>query len=379
MSPFADEQVQANRGPCSVSRRRFLRKSAAVIASTLIGPAHASNSQPQPKIPRWRGFNLTELAGGDRRQRYKETDFVWMAEWGFNFARLPCSYWAWSSKERWMTISEVGLQPLDRAINLGQQHGVHVNLCLHRIPGYCVNASTIEPDQLFDSPRDSMERALAAAAYHWELLAKRYKGIPGQQLSFDLINEPPFMTDQSRYVEIANKLIDRIRAVDPERLIFADGADLGQTPVIGLANRGITQSTRGYLPKAVSHYKATWVPANEFESLSKPAWPLTDRNGVVWDREKLLTELILKWQPLEKMGVPIHVGEWGCFNKTPHNVCLAWMRDLLGLWKGAGWGWSTWNLRGNFGIVDSDRSDVVYENFHGHRLDREMLELLRVN
>ena len=54
------------------------------------------------------------------------------------------------------------------------------------------------------------------------------------------------------------------------------------------------------------------------------------------------------------------------------------MRDLLALWKDAGWGWSMWNLRGAFGIVDSERADVRYESFNGHKLDREMLELLIV-
>ena len=363
------------------NRRRFLQGSAAAIASALapIDNAEAYGNQIRPKIPRWRGFNLTELASGERHQRYEESDFAWMADWGFNFARLPCSYWAWSTKENWMTISEAALQPLDRAVNLGRRYGIHVNLCLHRIPGYCVNAGSLEPDRLFDSTSESMERALVAAAFHWEFLAKRYKDIPSDQLSFDLLNEPPFMTDQSRYVYVANRLIDTIRTVDPERLIFADGADLGQTPVFGLANRGVVQSTRGYLPKSVSHYTATWVPPNEFESMGQPAWPLTDAKGATWDLEKLRAELIQKWQPLEKMGVPVHVGEWGCYNKTPHDICLAWMRDLLALWKEAGWGWSMWNLRGAFGIVDSGRSDVTYENFRGRRLDREMLELLRAN
>ncbi|SDJ64628.1 MULTISPECIES: glycoside hydrolase family 5 protein [Bradyrhizobium] len=365
------------------NRRGFLQRSVGAIVSTvaypLIKPAQASDGQSQPKIPRWRGFNLTELAGGERRQRYEEADFAWMAEWGFNFARLPCSYWAWSTKEHWMTISEAALQPLDRAIILGRRYGVHINLCLHRIPGYCVNNGAVEPDRLFDSPPDSMERALSAAAYHWKYLAKRYKDVSSDVLSFDLLNEPPFMTDQSRYVTIADRLIDAIRAVDPHRLIFADGADLGQTPVVGLANRSIVQSTRGYLPKAISHYTATWVPPNEFESLGQPTWPLIDTRGSTWDRQRLRVELIEKWQPLERLGVPIHVGEWGCFNKTPHDVCLAWMRDLLGLWKEAGWGWSMWNLRGTFGILDSGRSDVTYETFRGHRLDRAMLELLRSN
>ena len=40
-------------------------------------------------------------------------------------------------------------------------------------------------------------------------------------------------------------------------------------------------------------------------------------------------------------------------------------------------GWSLWNLKGSFGILDSGRDDVDYEDFHGHRLDRAMLDLLR--
>jgi endoglucanase len=55
------------------------------------------------------------------------------------------------------------------------------------------------------------------------------------------------------------------------------------------------------------------------------------------------------------------------------------MSDLLALWKEAGWGWALWNLRGPFGIIDSDRSDVAYENLDKHKLDRKMLELLIAN
>ncbi|MGD1032355.1 MAG: glycoside hydrolase, partial [Opitutaceae bacterium] len=85
---------------------------------------------------------------------------------------------------------------------------------------------------------------------------------------------------------------------------------------------------------------------------------------------------IEKWRPLTDRGAPVHVGEWGCYIHTPHDVCLAWMGDQLALWKEAGWGWSMWNLRGEFGILDSNRADVAYEDFRGHKLDRKMLELL---
>lgn len=342
-------------------------------------PTVSPTPVPQPKFPRRRGFNLTELTGGRRGQCFVKADFEWMAEWGFDFARLPLSYWAWSRPERWLEIDEAALAPIDEAIAWGREFGVHINLNFHRIPGYCVNGREQEPAQLFDSPRESMEQALTAATHHWRFFAKRYRGIPSQQLSFDLFNEPPFMPDQSRYVEIARTLVATIRAEDPQRLIVADGADIGQTPVLALADLGLVQSTRGYLPKMVSHYTATWVPVAEFESTEPPVWPMVDRAGVRWDREKLRAELITKWEPLTKLGVPVHVGEWGCFNRTPHAAMLGWMGDLLALWQEAGWGWSMWNLRGAFGVVDSGRDDVKYESFRGHKLDRALLELIRAH
>ncbi len=357
-----------------MTRREFLGVSAGAL---LLGPGCAGVAAGrQPRIPRWRGFNLTAMAGGRGPREFVESDFQWMAEWGFNFARIPLSYWAWSSPKDWMTINPDALKPLDRAIELGRQHGIHMSLGFHRIPGYCINGRDREPYQLFDSPRDSMLRALEAAKHHWRFFAERYRGIPSSRVSFDLLNEPPFMADQSRYVEIAKALIATIREATPERLIFANGADIGQTPVLGLIDEGIVQSSHDYQPKMVSHYKAKWVPAAEFESLDKPTWPMVDKHGVLWDKEKLRAEEITKWKPLTDRGAPVHIGEWGCFTQTPHDVCLAWMADQLALWREAGWGWSMWNLRGGFGVVDSGRADVRYEDFRGHKLDRRMLELL---
>jgi len=365
-----------------MNRRDFLMTSAVATAAALLPgaaslPAATAPARPQPRIPRWRGFNLTELARGVRGQSFHEEDFAIMAGWGFDFARLPMSYWSWSDVHDWMRIDEPALAPIDRALDYGRQYGIHLNLNFHRIPGYCVNGREQEPFQLFGSPRADLERALEAAVHHWRFFARRYKDVPSSRLSFDLFNEPPFMPDQQRYVEIARTLIAAIRAESPDRLIFVDGADIGQTPVLDLIDDGVVQSTRGYLPKMVSHYTATWVPANEFESLAEPTWPMVAANGERWDREKLRHELIEKWRPLTSRGAPVHVGEWGCFTQTPHPAMLGWMTDLLALWKEAGWGWSMWNLRGGFGVLDSGRPDVKYESFRGHQLDRALLELLR--
>jgi endoglucanase len=194
-------------------------------------------------------------------------------------------------------------------------------------------------------------------------------------LSFDLLNEPPAVAEE-KYAKAVEAAVRAIRSEDTDRLIIADGLRWGGSPVLSLVKLGIAQSTRGYEPSRVSHYKADWVKGAD--RWPEPTWPL-EENGRQWNKERLKRERILPWKELEAKGVGVHVGEWGAHHFTPHAVTLAWMRDQLALWKEAGWGWALWNLRGSFGVLDSGRADVNYEDFRGMKLDREMLDLLRAN
>lgn len=375
--------------------RRLFVRDLALLSAAAISPQKpaltraagaAADDLTAAHIPRWRGFNLQGRFGWPGHPydgpAFEEFDFATMVEWGFDFARLPLSYWTWGSREDWTLIREEPLQQIDRAVALGKQHGIHININFHRIPGYGINQRELEPADLFTGATSQREKALTAAKFHWQAFARRYKGIPNRELSFDLINEPPKMRSyegalEERYVEIVNALVGAIREIDPHRLIFADGMNIGQAPVVGIVNLGLVQSTRGYQPKAVSHYTATWVPKDEFETFNPPTWPLTDDQGQVWDRARLQREYIDLYKVITEKGAQVHVGEWGCFNKTPHEVALAWMTDCLAVWKQAGWGNALWNFRGAFGVMDSERADVQYEDFRGHKLDRKMLELLR--
>ncbi|MHB1307378.1 MAG: glycoside hydrolase family 5 protein [Limisphaerales bacterium] len=362
-----------------LTRRHFLVASASglgaltVAAATLLRAAEVVHA-PLPeasarKLPRWRGFNLlekfTRRDGGN--PAFREQDFAWMAEWGFNFVRLPLSYHCWSDPADWLKMREDELRHIDQAVEFGKLYGIHVCINFHRAPGYCVNPPA-EPKDLWTD-----EEALAAAGHHWRAFARRYRGVVNRQLSFDLLNEPNDQPEAT-YVRVAGRLVEAIRAEDPDRLIIADGLRWGNTPVPGLIPLGVGQSTRGYQPMRVSHHGASWVNGQNWP---EPSWPLTLKEGDVWDKDRLRREQIAPWKALEKQGVGVHVGEWGAFQKTPHPVALVWMRDCLDLWKEAGWGWALWNFRGSFGILDSGRTDVRYDDWRGHKLDRAMLELLR--
>ena len=356
----------------AMNRRQFLTSAACAGAAAALSnlPLVAAEKAPNSAhLPLWRGFNLLEKftfrEGGN--PAFQEDDFRRMTDWGFNFARLPMSYRCWVGTD-WLQFREEDLKHIDQAVAFGRRHRVHVNINFHRAPGYCVNP----PKEPLDLWTD--EKALDVCSQHWGVFAKRYKGISNSEVSFDLLNEPPDIKEES-YVRVATRLVQAIRSEDPNRLVIADGLRWGREPVHGLVELGVAQSTRGYEPMQISHYKANWV--NGSDTWPEPTWPLRPGQKDEVNKQTLKEKGILPWKKLEAKGVGVHVGEWGTFNRTPHKVTLAWMRDCLDLWREAGWGWALWNLRGSFGVMDSDRADVDYETVQGHKLDREMLKVLQ--
>lgn len=335
---------------------------------------------PKNALPRWRGFNLLEMYTVGGNAPFVEDDFRWISDWGFDFVRLPLSYTHWTVDDDPFQIEKngPGLDRLDQAIEFGERYGLHVCLNLHRAPGYCVNPERREP---FDLWRD--DEAVEAFAWHWRTLARRFRGIGAERLSFDLLNEPPRpwphftgRFSRVRHERVMRRAVSAIQETDPGRLIIIDGLNYGRQtcPELGdLSN--VAQSCRAYEPFELSHYRANWVPRGG--RWRCPAWPLRrDHLGRRWNRERL-ERVYAPWVDLIERGVGVHCGEAGCYQYTPHDVFLAWFHDVLDVLTGHGIGWALWNFRGPFGVLDSARVDVVYEDWHGHALDRELLALLQ--
>jgi endoglucanase len=331
--------------------------------------AAGANQLPEPspkKLPLWRGFNLLEKFNG-RNDPFHRQDFEWIAELGFNFVRLPMDYRMWTENNDWTKFREPTFKEIDEALKFGKEYGVHVCLNFHRAPGYTV----AQPPET--KPVWSDDEALRVCALHWTRFAKRYQGVPNRNLSFNLFNEPPKLEPET-YRRVVSHLVEAIREHDKERLIICDGREWGNVAPTELAGLGVAAATRGYRPSLVSHYKASWVKGAD--QWPEPTWPVKE-GDTPWNRETLQERQIDPWKKLEAQGVGVMVGEFGAFNKTPHKVALAWLRDDLDLWKQAGWGWALWNFGGGFGVLDSGRADVKYEDWRGQKLDRAMLELLQ--
>ena len=415
--------------------RRALLKSAAAMASAAVFPSGlllngfagfafpgsgATESKPTPpaKNPRWYGFNLLEYFSTDadwmKYFPYKndgmflEDDFRWIRDWGFNWVRLPMDYRFWTAADL-ITINEKQVEPVDRAIHLGEKYGIHVNVCLHRAPGLCILDTmnekltgigvTKEKTDVFTDPH-----TLDAFVHQWTFFADRYKGIPSQRLSFNLVNEPIVLPTADEiaelqrsgsirtidffnperlqrhakdYTRVGKAAADAIRQHDPERMVITDGYPGGGLPIPDLAATGMLQSCHTYNPIQLTHHQCEWVRGVLTGAEPLPTWPLKDDKGkVVCDRQTLAT-LFHPWSELATQGIPIHFGEMGCYKHTPPDVVLAWFDDTLDILSTLNSGWALWNFRGPFGVLDTERSGTKFEDWHGHKLDRPLLALLQ--
>ena len=284
-------------------------------------------SVAQTVLSRWRGFNLLDMFTMRSKGDFSEDDFRWIQDFGFDFVRFPSCYRLWIEDGDDYKIHEPMLAKLDRGIELANKYGLHVSLNFHRGPGYSVNREFTEPHNLWKD-----KTALDAFCFHWQLMAKRYKGISKDKLSFDLINEPPSIGNRmsrADHERVVRTTVKAIRDINPDRIVVADGISYGNITAPELVDLGIGQSTRAYQPMFISHYGASWVNSRNFPD---PAWP-----GNGWDRKRL-EQHYQKWADLAKMGAGVHCGEGGAYNKTPHKVVLAWLRDVLEILTGHGIG-----------------------------------------
>lgn len=375
----------------SLNRRTLLTLAgagAAAAALPSVVPAAESRQGKNP-LPRWRGFNLTNFfqafSGGEQGDcMVREDDCKWIRDWGFDYIRLPMDYWLWIESD-WrktkklepddvMKISEAVLEKVDRTVDLVRKCGLHLSLNFHRAPGYCINNPEREPFVLWTD-----KRAEDAFVHHWDVFAKRYRGVPAKDLSFNLVNEAPgpragYMTRED-YRRVMARATEAIRRMSPDRIVIIDGLSVGNDVVTEMIPTKVAQSVHAYTPAGISHYRASWV--DKKGTFPEPTWPLKDKNGKVQYDRAALEKKYAPWGKLARDGIGVHCGEAGCYSKTPYPVFLAWFEDVMDILKGHDIGYALWNFRGSFGILDSGRTDAEYVDWHGHKLDKQLLAMLQ--
>lgn len=335
----------------------------------------------------WRGVNLIDLFSTSARwsevfpihpDGIQEADVAALADLGLTYARIPLSYLWFGTGRYSRAIDPDRLELVDRVVALGRKHGIHLCLALHRAPGYCVNSGSHfdipEPGDLFvDGDRQALFRE------YWTTFARRYADIPPEDLSFNLLNEPPEM-DDAVFERVFGRAAEEVWRETPERLIVLEGWDAGLRPpprAWAMHPRVVT-SVHLYKPFAITHHRAPWVAPTAEE----PAWPLTTnlgsalRDGYVplpgetsatWD-EAAIERLLRPWFDIVDAGGAVHVGEMGAYSAAPRDVRIAWLAATLKVLSAHDVGWALWNLRGPFGLTSAPTGPIA--------VDRDLLAVL---
>lgn len=321
------------------------------------------------------GFNFQWMASWNPDQRpgpadEKALDFL--AEYGFNFARMPIDYRFWTCDFDYFHPDESTFTYIDQYLHACLSRGIHMSLNLHRAPGYCTNRNDLEQHNLWVD-----EIAQQAFLFLWETFALRYRDVPGNALSFDLINEPPNPGQhgmrRENHAVLVRRTVAAIRAIDPQREIIIDGLGGGYLAIPELASLGVTHSGRGYHPMPVSHHGAGWW--SDHARAPEPKYPGLRWQGRQWDRAAL-RDSYRAWRDVEKRGTKIHIGEFGCFKHTPNEIAMRWLADLLGVFREFGWGYAMWQFQGPFGIIEHGRPGARFETLGGYNVDRRLLDLM---
>lgn len=327
----------------------------------------------------WYGFNvlwLFSLGRGDFEVNpgfvhVDESDLDFIANMGCNFVRLPCDYRFFIHNFEYDKYDENMLKVLDHCVYAIVSRGLHCSLNIHRAPGYCINGNELERDNLWTD-------IIAQDAFTnlWKMLAERYKSYSPNQLSFDLLNEPPspgqYGLTRENHKAIMARVVSEIRKITPNRKIICDGLCGGHVAAPELADLNVIMSGRGYTPFRLTHYKAEWnKDSNKWDY---PKWPGIECDGVKWNRQALL-DFYKPWKELADIGCQVHIGECGCYNKVDNKTALAWYEDFFSVCNELNFGYALWNFRGPFGIAEHRRSGTNWQIKDGITFDKDLYDL----
>ena len=183
----------------------------------------------------------------------------------------------------------------------------------------------------------------------WKLMAKRYKGISSNAVSFNLYNEPPNFTTDEQYSKMMKKTIDDIHNIVPDWLLFVDMLSYGKNPIQGLVGEKIVQSSHIYNPNDFAHTN------NDIMDAIKRGCKY---NTVTYDYDNFHAEVLARMEEIDQFrketGTTVMVQEFGCTNFNKIEDIVMYYEDMLSLLKEYSLPWATWDYdSATFGYVST--------------------------
>jgi hypothetical protein len=126
--------------------------------------------------------------------------------------------------------------------------------------------------------------------------------------------------------------------------------------------------------------KVIIIPANTTWGSMQQTYKLTT-DGKITDVDGnpviALSSLTTSLEAAKAGNIPVMIQEFGVYNKTPHDVTAAYLTDIVSVFNKYHLGYAMWNLIGTMGIINSERTDMTYEQYRGKLLDRQLTNVMQ--
>jgi aryl-phospho-beta-D-glucosidase BglC (GH1 family) len=294
------------------------------------------------------GFPATETAFhqvvyralGDEKARFlfdrylnyffTEEDARFILSLGLNSIRLPFNYRHFEDDMNPFVLCEDGFKKLDRVIEICSRNEIYTILDLHAAPGFQ------NQDWHSDNPTRQaffwqFKHFQDRVVWLWELIADHYKDNPWVA-GYNPLNEPSDPSGAS-LDQFYHRVVDAIRKIDPEHIIFLEGNRFSQDfSVLGPPIANVVYTLHDYAAPG-------FINGGPYPGITR---------GEYFDKTFLRDKLIKNCQYMLENQTPIWVGEFGpVYTGIPEQDEMRYqlLEDQISIYQELGANWSIWTYK----------------------------------
>jgi len=323
-----------------------------------------------------RGVNLGNYLEADPGQGwsvpYAASEFAAMHAEGFDHVRIPVGWQYYTGPGPDCTLSSDIFAKADFLVDHALSNGLAVIINTHHF------------DDFTSNPPAHSDRFVRI----WRQVAEHYAGYP-PELAFEFLNEPKDAADTATMNTYYLLLLAVVRASNPARPVFVGPGQwngIHELDNLWLPewDSNLIVTVHCYLPFYFTHQGASWTspqtattnlvypgpppaPVEPVPEAASNAWVRawfeeyntlpTERNPCSRFAFEGLLDFARAWS--DYYGRPVHVGEFGCYIRAPHDSRIRYYREMRTALEMRNLGWAMWDWHAGFHYWDTDSNRPV--------------------
>ena len=324
------------------------------------------------KIPRFsiqRGVNISHwlsqsrIRGADREAFFTENDVDFIDSIGYDHIRIPID-----EEQMWGEDGNKETEAftlLHNAIGWATEKNLKVIVDLHILRSHHFNE---DEKPLWTDPA-AQEKFFQC----WRELSEELKKYPTDLVAYELMNEP-VADDPEEWNVLVGKAASAVREQEPERFLVI-GSNRWQSVFtfdelkVPENDPYIILSFHFYHPFLLTHHEASWTEIGPYSGpVQYPGLAVKEEDIAAIEDETLKQRVIadngiytkdslgkMMEKPIRKakeLNLQLYCGEWGCLPTVPRESFLQWYADVRSILESHDIGWTNWDYKGGFGVVD---------------------------